>query len=105
MPPKSGADKALTKSKLAALLADKSGTTRAQILEVFDALAAVLASELKAGRPVSVAGLLKVVVVHKKATPARQGRNPLTGDMMTYKAKPARKAVKCRPLKALKEMV
>ena len=104
MPPKS-IDKALTKSKLAALLAEKSGTTKAQILEVFDALSGVLTTELKAGRPVSIAGLFKVVVVNKKATPARQGRNPLTGEPITVKAKPARKAVKCRPLKGLKEMV
>ena len=46
-----------------------------------------------------------VVVVNKKATPARQGRNPLTGEPITVKAKPARKVVKCRPLKGLKEMV
>ena len=105
MPPKSSASKALTKSKLATELADRSGTTKAQIMEVFDALAAVLADELKAGRPVTIAGLMKVVVVHKSATPARQGRNPLTGETITVKAKPARRVVKCRPLKALKEMV
>jgi nucleoid DNA-binding protein len=105
MPPKLSASKALTKSKLAAELADRSGTTKAQIMDVFDALESVLASELKAGRPVTIAGLLKVVVVHKAASPARQGRNPLTGEAITVKAKPARRVIKCRPLKALKEMV
>ena len=105
MPPKSSADKSLTKSKLASLLAEKADTTKTQVLALFDALGSILAAELKAGRPVTIAGLVKVVVVHKKATPARQGRSPQTGEMITFKAKPARRAVKARPLKALKEMV
>jgi len=54
---------------------------------------------------VALPGLLKIKRVQKKATPARQGRNPATGEPMTIKAKPARVVVKAYPLKSLKEMV
>ena len=53
----------------------------------------------------SVPGLMKVTVKKKPATRARKGTNPFTGEEMMFKAKPARKIVKVRPLKALKDMV
>jgi nucleoid DNA-binding protein len=43
--------------------------------------------------------------VLKPKTPARQGRNPKTGEPMTIAAKPARTVVKAQALKSLKEMV
>jgi nucleoid DNA-binding protein len=49
--------------------------------------------------------LLKIKKVEKPATKERQGRNPLTGDPITIKAKPKRTVVKAYALKALKEMV
>jgi nucleoid DNA-binding protein len=50
-------------------------------------------------------GLMKVRVVKKPATKARLGKNPFTGEEITIKAKPARKAVKVSPLKGLKDMI
>ena len=49
-------------------------------------------------------GLAKFSVSVKKATKARKGRNPFTGEMTTFKAKPARRVVKIRALKGVKEM-
>ncbi|MEZ6124943.1 MAG: HU family DNA-binding protein [Planctomycetaceae bacterium] len=37
--------------------------------------------------------------------PAREGRNPSTGEPITIAAKPEAKVVKVRPLKKLKEMI
>jgi nucleoid DNA-binding protein len=48
---------------------------------------------------------MKLVVIQKPAVPERTGINPFTKMEQTFKAKPARKVVKVRPLKALKEMV
>ena len=48
--------------------------------------------------------LMKIVVVQKPAVPAHTGINPFTKQPMTFKAKPARRVVRVRPLKALKEM-
>jgi hypothetical protein len=47
---------------------------------------------------------LKVIVVNKPATPARRGINPFTKQEQMFAAKPARRVVKIRALKALKDM-
>ena len=46
--------------------------------------------------------LAKIVVVKKPATKARKGINPFTKEPTIFKAKPARKVVRVRPLRALK---
>jgi nucleoid DNA-binding protein len=98
-------EKALTKAQMASEIATRTGLTKAQVNGMLDAMSEVIGAELKAGRPVTVPGLVKVTLVHKAATPARPGRNPFTGEAITIKAKPARRVVKVRPLKALKNMV
>ena len=50
-------------------------------------------------------GFAKFVVIKKPATKARKGTNPFTGEPMTFKAKPARKIVRARPVKAAKDAV
>jgi DNA-binding protein HU-beta len=50
-------------------------------------------------------GLLRLYVVDKPATPAHEGINPFTREPMTYKARAAKKVIKVRPLKALKDAV
>ena len=51
-----------------------------------------------------VPGFAKFVVV-KKPRKARKGTNPFTGEAMMFKAKPARKIVRARPVKAAKDAV
>ncbi|MGD0839131.1 MAG: HU family DNA-binding protein, partial [Polyangia bacterium] len=46
-----------------------------------------------------------MVVVKKPATKARKGINPFTKEETIFKAKPARKVVKGRPVKAVKDAV
>lgn len=95
--------KALTKAQMLAALADRSGLTKSQVGAVLEALDATIAAELKAGRPVAVPGLVKITTARKAATAARPGINPFTGASITIKAKPARKVIKVRALKALKD--
>ena len=52
-----------------------------------------------------VPGFAKFVVIKKPATKARKGTNPFTGEPMMFKAKPARKIVRARPVKAAKDAV
>jgi nucleoid DNA-binding protein len=101
------AGKAATKGEVYTKLAAKSGLTKKQISSVFEALTDLISGELgKKGPGVfQLPGLLKLKVVHKPATKAKQGINPFTKEVMTYKAKPARKVVKALPLKYLKELV
>jgi DNA-binding protein HU-beta len=44
-------------------------------------------------------------IVDKPATREHEGLNPFTKEPMTYKAKAARKMIKVRPLKALKDAI
>jgi nucleoid DNA-binding protein len=96
-----------TKAEIYAKLAHSSGLTKKQISNVFDGLGEMIKSELGKKGPglFVVPGLLKLRVINKPATKAKQGINPFTKQPMTYKAKPARNVVKAYPLKSLKEMV
>ncbi|WP_435009210.1 HU family DNA-binding protein [Tundrisphaera lichenicola] len=99
--------KPATKSEIFASLAEKTGLSKKQVSEVFDAMNESIAKDLgKKGPGIFVVpGLLKLKVVRKDATKAKQGINPFTGQPMTIKAKPARNVIKAVPLKALKDLV
>jgi DNA-binding protein HU-beta len=100
-------NKKMTKSEFVTKLAEKSGLTKKQALSALDAINAMVAYELGKRGPgeVIIPGLLKLNVVEKPATPQHEGVNPFTKQPMIYKAKPARKVIKVRSLKALKEAV
>jgi nucleoid DNA-binding protein len=100
--------KPMSKSELYGKLAEKTGLTKKQVDEVFDAVNDLIKTSLtKKGGPEQfvLPGLLKLKVVKKPATKAKEGRNPFTGEPMTIKAKPARKAVKAYLMKSLKEII
>jgi nucleoid DNA-binding protein len=101
------AAKAATKTAVYQALSEKTALSKKQIGVVFDELTAFIKAQLgKKGPGVfTVPGLLKIKRVEKKATPARQGKNPRTGEPMTIPAKPKRTVVKALALKGLKEMV
>jgi nucleoid DNA-binding protein len=97
----------LRDGEVVAALAERTGLDKKQIAEVFAALGELIARELGKRGPgqFAIPGLLKIKVVRKPATKARSGRNPFTGEPMTFKARPARNVVRGVPLKALKELV
>jgi nucleoid DNA-binding protein len=97
--------KTRTKSEVYGALAECACVTRKQVATVFDGLAGLIKKDLRGPGLFTVPGLMKITVVKKPATKARRGINPFTGQEMTFKAKPARKVVKVRPLKSLKAMV
>ncbi|MGB2754586.1 MAG: HU family DNA-binding protein [Phycisphaerae bacterium] len=99
--------KPATKSEVLAGIAATTQLSRKQVASVFEALAGVIKTAVgKKGPGVfALPGLLKIVVVQKPAVPARMGINPFTKQQQMFKAKPARKVIKVRPLKALKDMV
>jgi nucleoid DNA-binding protein len=99
--------KPATKSATYQKLAEATGMTRKQVAAFFDELTTLIKNELgKKGPGVfNLPGLIKIKRVEKKATPARQGKNPRTGEPMTIAAKPKRTVVKALALKNLKEMV
>ena len=99
--------RAATKKEVYERLAEKTGLTRKDVAAVFATLGELVGTELgKKGPGVfAIPGLVKLKVVRRPATKARPGRNPFTGEPMTFKARPARNVVRAIPMKALKEQV
>ncbi|MCC7359298.1 MAG: HU family DNA-binding protein [Anaerolineales bacterium] len=95
----------MTKSEFLVAVAEKSSLTKKQAAAAMDAISAVLAGQLKANGEVTLPGLVKLTVVTKPATEAREGINPFTKQPAMIAAKPARRVVKARPVKALKDSV
>ena len=100
------AAKQLTKSEILNSIAGTTELSRKQVASVIDALGELVKKNVgKKGPGIFVlSGLLKIVTISKPAVPARKGINPFTKQEQMFKAKPARKVVKVRALKALKDM-
>ncbi|WP_432799306.1 HU family DNA-binding protein [Poriferisphaera sp. WC338] len=94
-----------TKSELFATIADRTELSKKDVANVFESMQAIVGANLKKHGQFTMPGMAKMVVKKKPATKARKGINPFTGEEMMFKAKPASKQVKIRPLKNLKEMV
>ncbi len=98
--------KVMSKSQVIQAVADANkDLTRKAVAGVIESLATVGYKELKKTGIFVLPGFAKFVVVKKPATKERQGINPFTKEPITIKAKPARKALKARPVKAAKDAV
>ena len=100
------AAKAATKSEILACIAGTTELSRKQVASVFDALAGLIKGAVGKKGPglFAVPGLMKIVVINKPAVKAHKGINPFTKQEQMFAAKPARRVIKVRPLKALKDM-
>jgi len=98
--------KVATKSEILKSIADSTELSRKQVSSVFEALSEQIKNNVGKKGPGTfvVPGLMKITVITKPATKARKGINPFTKEEQMFKAKPARKVIKVRPLKALKDM-
>jgi len=97
--------KVLTKSQIIQAIADahKDKLARKDVARVLESLSAVGYKELKKNGLFVLPGFAKFVVIKKPATKERQGINPFTKEPTVFKAKPARKMLKVRPVKAAKD--
>ena len=98
--------KPATKSQILADIAQDVGLSRKQVAAVLDGLKDQIKKAVgKKGPGVFVLpGMMKLSVIQKPAVKARKGINPFTKQEQMFKARPARKVIKVRPLKALKDM-
>jgi nucleoid DNA-binding protein len=98
--------KAPTKSEVFTAISKKTGLSRKQVSLVCEGMTEEISKAVgKKGPGVfNLPGLCKIKVVNKPAVPAHKGINPFTKQEQMFKAKPARRVVKIRPLKALKDM-
>ena len=96
----------LSKSQLIELVTEENeGLSKKQVKGVIEALATVGYKELKKTGSFLVPGFAKFVVIKKPATKERKGINPFTKEPTVFKARPARKIVRARPVKAAKDAV
>jgi len=95
----------MTKSQLIESISANCELAKKDVKAMMESLAEVGYKELKKNGVFVVPGFAKFVVVKKPATKARMGVNPFNGQEMMFKAKPARKIVRARPVKAAKMAV
>ena len=100
------AAKVLTKSEVLASLAETTGLSRKDVASIFDALSELIKKNVGKKGPgmFVIPGLMRIMVIQKPATKAHMGINPFTKQEQMFKARPARKVIRVRPLKALREM-
>lgn len=100
------AEKPLSKTDILNALAESTGHSRKEVGAVIDALEALIAANISRGPGVfNLPGLLKIYVHERPATKERLGRNPATGEEIQIAARPAKKVVKVRALKKLKDLI
>ena len=89
--------KALSKSQVAAAIADKAGITKKQATEILAIISELAYKNAK--NTFTLPGLGKLVLVNRAA---RIGRNPATGEQINI---PAKRVVKFRVAKAAKDAI
>ena len=97
----------MSKSELIQAIADhhSGAVSRKDVKSIVESLATIGHKELKKSGTFVLPGFAKFVVIKKPATKARKGINPFTKEPPVFKAKPARKLIKARPVKAIKDAV
>lgn len=95
----------MSKSELIQKVAEECSVAKKDVKAVIESLASVAYKELKKSGIFMLPGFAKFIVVKKPATKERAGINPFTKEPTVFKAKPARKSLKVRPVKAAKDAV
>lgn len=93
----------MSKSQLISEIAEGTSLSKADVKAVLEQLATVGYAEMNKSGQFMLPGFAKFVVVDKPAVPEREGINPFTKEPTVFKAKPASKVLKARPVKAAKD--
>ena len=91
--------KVIKKSDIIELFAEKAGISKKESKAQIEFLLDYVGTQMKKGNVVDIAGFAKLEV---KKRPAREGRNPATGEKIKIKAS---KKIKFTAKKALKDKV
>jgi DNA-binding protein HU-beta len=94
--------KLMSKSELIKKVADQHSLAKKDVKSVIESLASVGYKELNRN---GYQALQSLSSSKKPATKERAGINPFTKEPTVFKAKPARKIVRARPVKAAKDAV
>lgn len=97
-----------SKSQIYAEIAEVAKVSKMEARNILSAIRNIIERHVKpkGSGEVTIPDLgIRVRRVQKKATKARMGRNPFTGEEIQIPAKPARKSVKVSALKTLKALI
>ena len=99
--------KPMTKTEIINELVQNTELSKKQVSSVFDELTILIERHIKKRAPGKFVfpGLMKIEVKKKPATKARKGINPFTREETMFKAKPAHRVVRIKPLKKMKDMI
>jgi DNA-binding protein HU-beta len=89
----------MTKSEIMQYLAEKTGKSKKEVIEMIDAMVELAYKETKSSGEFSIPGLGKLKKKHRNA---REGRNPATGATIQI---PAKTVVKFTVAKAAKDAI
>lgn len=96
--------KPMTQTQQLAYLSEITNLTKKDASLFIEGLFTMISAHLKKTGLINLAGLMKIYLLKRPATKAREAISPLTGKLTLFKAKPARKVVRIKPLKKLKEI-
>lgn len=88
----------MKKSDLISAMLD-NGMNKQDAVIALDVLAKIASETISAGQPFALPGIVSIQIVDR---PARSGRNPATGETIQIAAK---RALKIKPVKALKDLL
>lgn len=100
-------EKPFSKAEVINFMTEMAGIVKKQSIAIMDALSHIINAHLSKKGPGAFMfpGVAKFRVVKKPATKARKGKNPFTGQEMTFAAKSSCNTVKAKPLKKLKDLI
>jgi len=86
-------------------LSEQINQSKKDTKEIVDAFIALIVKTVKSGDDLMLPELGKFLLKKVPAKPAREGRNPMTGEMVKLPAKPASAKPQFRPSKKFKEAI
>lgn len=93
-----------TKAEIISHLAQATSVSKTDVTAILTELEKYIETTLRSNTPFVLLNLIKCEIKQKRAAPARQGRNPSTGEPLTIPAQAAHNVIKVRPLKRLKDI-
>lgn len=95
----------MTQAEVTEWLAQELDWEKSDVRKFYNAAVKLIEQQLKKAGTVTLPIGVKLTLVKKKATKERKGINPFTKEPCVFKAKPARKVIKIKPMKKLKDLV
>lgn len=94
----------VTKSELVEDISEKLNMSKKDVNVFLDTLSSLIEEYLMDENSITLPNLVKFSPHIKPATKAKVMKNPFSGEMMKVSAKPAKKVVKAKIVKSLKEL-